>query len=91
MYLGESPDRKRGRHHFHREPCACRREVSGEASAAGNELKAECAELVQLSEGNTSQPFVIIRGRSPAVLTRMRGSREARRKPVSYRRAGLSL
>ena len=31
---GESPIERKGSHHFHREPCACYREVSGEASVA---------------------------------------------------------
>ena len=32
--VGESPTERKGSHHFHREPCACHREVSGEASVA---------------------------------------------------------
>ena len=32
--VGESPTERKGSHHFHREPCACYREVSGEASVA---------------------------------------------------------
>ena len=35
--VGESPTERKGSHHFHREPCACHREVSGEASVAYSE------------------------------------------------------
>ena len=31
---GASPAERKGSHHFHREPCAGHREVSGEASVA---------------------------------------------------------
>ena len=78
---GESPAERKGSHHFHREPCAGHREVSGEASAAacagraietGNTFNG-CAEMFLCIEGNTSQPLLVRRrkaSRGPRTMVR---------------------